>query len=400
MGRIIIILLPFFAVAQDTARVMTYNLLAYGDHGRDPYFRTVVEFVRPDILVVQEIDSLNRIPGFLFNVLNTESGEYSVATLYDGPDSDNALFFRSKKFWFLGHTVVRTALRHISEFTVRNRATGQDLIIYSVHLNAGQADSLKRAAEIDSLRKRTNRLMPGTDFLVVGDFNLYGSDEIGYRKLIDRSASGESSLVDPLSMPGVWNTAAMAPFHTQSTRVRAFGGGATGGLDDRFDMILPSRSVSEPGGIFMIPGSYRAVGNDGQHYNDSINRLPNGAVPDSVAMALHEASDHLPVVCDLLFDLPVSVPRFPPPRSRMSSVFPNPVPSSGLAVVRFTLPRGSNVRIRVYDLIGQLVHAVPDRRFGPGVHVVPWRSPASTGVYLLEVIGDGMREVHRVSVLR
>ena len=36
---------------------------------------------------------------------------------------------------------------------------------------------------------------------------------------------------------------------TQSTRTAAFGGGATGGLDDRFDLILFSQSVNDYGGI-------------------------------------------------------------------------------------------------------------------------------------------------------
>jgi hypothetical protein len=56
-----------------------------------------------------------------------------------------------------------------------------------------------------------------------------------------------------------------------------------------------------------------AVGNDGNHYNDSINRMPNAAVPASVANALHYASDHLPVTGRFVFHqtiLPLNIASF------------------------------------------------------------------------------------------
>lgn len=49
------------------------------------------------------------------------------------------------------------------------------------------------------------------------------------------------------------------------------------------------------GGIEYVSGSYPAFGNDGMHFNDSINAPPNTAVPPEVADALHYGSDHLPV---------------------------------------------------------------------------------------------------------
>ncbi|MEZ4691190.1 MAG: hypothetical protein R3A12_13915 [Ignavibacteria bacterium] len=56
-------------------------------------------------------------------------------------------------------------------------------------------------------------------------------------------------------------------------RTRSFGNGATGGLDDRFDMILNSKAVKESGGIKFYLTTYKASGNDGNHYNDSINKI-------------------------------------------------------------------------------------------------------------------------------
>jgi hypothetical protein len=39
------------------------------------------------------------------------------------------------------------------------------------------------------------------------------------------------------------------------------------------------------------------------HFNDSINRMPNNVVPEFIAQALHDASDHLPVYLDLVFPI-------------------------------------------------------------------------------------------------
>ena len=102
-------------------------------------------------------------------------------------------------------------------------------------------------------------------------------------------------------MPGTWNDASYAQYHTQSTRTRQFGGGANGGLDDRFDLILMSQAVIDAGGMQYDDGTYIPYGNDGLHYNDSINQPPNNAVGQEIANALHYSSDHLPVMASFTF---------------------------------------------------------------------------------------------------
>lgn len=277
---------------------MTYNLLNYPGQDvniRNPHFRTVISSVNPDILVVSEMMSLTGVNTFLTNVLNYDSTTYSAGFFINGPDTDNALFFKTSKFNFIFNTAIRTQLRDINEFKVTDKIFGDTLRIYAVHLKANSGDSLQRAAEVDSLRKRTNQLAAGTDFIVLGDFNIYASTESAYKKLIQNNPGDDGNFLDPLTLTGTWNRSSYAPHHTQSTRVRSFGDGATGGLDDRFDMILYSSAVKNPGGIKFIPGTYTAYGNDGQHYNDSINQIPNNAVSQTIANALHYATDHLPV---------------------------------------------------------------------------------------------------------
>ena len=280
------------------------NLVLTDTTVRNPYFRTIFSNVQPDILVCQEMTSLTGVNGFLVRVLNRVSSGYAAGTFINGPDTDNALYYKTSLFTFLSNTPIQTALRDINEFRLRHNATGDTIIIYSVHLKAGDssADSLQRAAEIDSLRKRTNSLPPNSNFIVVGDFNIYNSNELAFQKLLNQSQSGY--VKDPLNLIGNWTLGSFAPYHTQSTRVRNFGGGATGGLDDRFDMILMSHSITISGGITYVPGSYVTYGNDGNHYNDSINKPPNAVVSQQIANALHYASDHLPVYAAFGFDSP------------------------------------------------------------------------------------------------
>jgi endonuclease/exonuclease/phosphatase family metal-dependent hydrolase len=314
MSKIIFITLLFFSISypQQEIILMSYNILNYPGNDttiRNPYFIEIFSTVNPDIIVVQEIQSQQGVDGFKSNVL---LNQYEAGIFINGPDTDNAIFYKTDKFEFLSNKPIQTALRDISQFTLVYISTNDTLIIYSVHLKAssGSSNELQRAAEIDSLRKFTNTLHSGANFIVVGDFNIYRSGEPAYQKILDQTQSGY--LIDPQPLSGTWNNSSYSQYHTQSPRTRAFGGGANGGMDDRFDMILFSQTVWDSGGIMYVQGSTIPYGNDGNHYNDSINRPPNTAVSQQIADALHYASDHLPVIVTLTFDniVPVEIDLF------------------------------------------------------------------------------------------
>jgi hypothetical protein len=80
----------------------------------------------------------------------------------------------------------------------------------------------------------------------------------------------------------------MAAYHTQDPRNM---------LDDRFDMQLATRELSDAVGIEYLPGSYHVVGNTGTHVTGK--SLLSGKIDDLNEMvALITASDHLPVAAD------------------------------------------------------------------------------------------------------
>jgi endonuclease/exonuclease/phosphatase family metal-dependent hydrolase len=306
------VLLLFFTLqlsAQEKAIIMTYNVLNYPGSTstiRNPEFKKIIDEVQPDILVVQEILSQSGVDEFLSDVLT--SSNYSAGTFINGSDTDNAIFYNDSLFTFLSNIPISTDLRDINEFKLVHNIVEDTLYIYSVHLKASQGSSnvTKRLAEVNQLRMFSDKLPVNSYFIVLGDFNIYSSSEPGYQRLLDHSSSG--FVVDPINSPGSWhNNAAFSSIHTQSTRLRQFGGGATGGLDDRFDMILISQSIMNDGGITYVPNSYTTFGNDGNHFNDSINVLPNTSVSKSIADALHNSSDHLPVYATFEFEYPLPV---------------------------------------------------------------------------------------------
>lgn len=334
-------LLLFIGVSADVSgggggfRLMTWNLLnwpntlsiATDTTQRCPYFRTVVQHALPSIVVTQENQSTSGTTIFLNQVMNANGNYYRQGAFISGPDSNNGIFFLDSLFRFVSNRPIETTLRDISEFTLVYRPTGDTIRIYSVHLKAstGSSNEQQRASEVDSLRKVTNSLAPGTDFIVCGDFNIYGDYESAYQKLIRNDPWNDGHFIDPYSMTGVWNNASYSFYHTQSTRFSQVGGGASGGMNDRFDMILYSSAASQSGGLMYVPGTCLAVGNDGQHYRQSINAGTNNAVSAQVADALYGASDHLPVIAD--FEIGTAAGMTEPVAVRQLVLFP--VPASG-----------------------------------------------------------------------
>jgi endonuclease/exonuclease/phosphatase family metal-dependent hydrolase len=315
-------LLCFVVVAngQQTLKIMSYNSLNYPgtDRARDGYVVTVMQTVNPDILVVQEMTSSSGVNMYLSNILNAAGiGTYTAGTFIDGStDTENAIFYKANRITFLSNTRIPTALRDINEFKFYHAASAETLRVFSAHLKASatSSDEAKRAAEVALFRAYTNALPVGSNFLITGDFNIYGSSEAAYQALVLDQPTNDGHVVDTHPLSGSWNNGSYAAYHTQSSRTATYSdGGSTGGLDDRFDMMLFSRAMIEQGGITYTPGSLTVIGNDGAHYNMGIATMPNAAASATLAYALEHASDHLPITSVLSFDdamLPVQITSF------------------------------------------------------------------------------------------
>ncbi|MBL0061930.1 MAG: endonuclease/exonuclease/phosphatase family protein [bacterium] len=287
---------------------MTYNLLNYPGNNsasRNPEFRKILHAIDPDVLIVQEMQSSSGVNEFLNQVLNSgQPGAYSSAPFLDGPDTDNAFYYKSARVSHQGTVTLTTALRDINGYIVRPAgvtADSLDFRMYSAHLKASQGFEDDRLAEVTIVRNHLNALGPG-HYIFGGDFNLYTSNEPAFDIATQSQADNDGRLYDVLSQSGSWhNSATFASIHTQSPRLTDIGdGGSTGGLDDRFDFLLPTYQFQALPSWQVLPGSYTEFGNDGNHFGQSINNGTNTAVPDSIADALHTSSDHLPVFMDIV----------------------------------------------------------------------------------------------------
>ena len=290
-------------------KIATWNLLNFpGSTGpsREIDFRQVVDQLGLDILIVQEMTSYEGVNEFKNNVMNYSSpAKYEAATFYDGPDTDNAAFYNKSTISLITQLQIPTPLRDISEYLFEIKAgpgRGLRFRIYSAHLKAGTAadDKNERAQEATVLRNYLNDLPPNSYFLVCGDFNMESSNESAFGILAGNQSDNDGRVKDPINKLGDWyNNSAFANLHTQSTRAIQFGGGASGGLDDRFDLVLISYALDGANDLIYKQGSYLAYGNDARHLNRSVNDGTNEAVNSEIANALYEASDHLPVVIEI-----------------------------------------------------------------------------------------------------
>ncbi len=303
---VLTLLISSFVLAQDVNfRVMTYNGLKLDgtDTDRQSAFQTVLQAANPDVLLMQEIvDAAGA--DLILTALNAGGNQYSRATFINGVDTDNMLFYRTSIGTLTSQNEIPTALREFSEYVMQ--IGDNEIRFYSAHLKAssGSTNEQKRLDEVTVLRNHLNNLPAGTEFVVVGDFNMYDSNEPAYQKFIANEADNDGRAEDPLAFSGGvgdWHiNPAFANVHTQSPRTTQFGGGAHGGLDDRFDFILTSFGINDNSKVDMIPGTYTAFGNDGNHFDTSLLDGPNSAVSATVAQAIHDASDHLPVYADFV----------------------------------------------------------------------------------------------------
>ncbi|MFH1501487.1 MAG: choice-of-anchor D domain-containing protein [Candidatus Eisenbacteria bacterium] len=314
---VLLLLVAFVAMAAPASavRVCTYNVLNFpGSTGtaRVPHFRTVIQELDADVLVVQEMLSQAGVNQFLSDVMNYGApGLYVAGPFVDGYDTDNAIFYKPTVVELVSHSEISTALRNISEYVLRPvgyTSTEAEFRIYSAHLKASStsSDQAKRLAECTILRDHLNALAGGSSFMLGADLNIRASTEAAYQKLVGSEADNDGRLRDPINTPGTWyNNSYYADVHTQSPRTAQFGGGATGGMDDRFDQLLISYGLYDGEGMDYLPSTYVSFGNDGLHFNMAINSGTNYAVGATVANALHDAADHLPVYAD--FQVPAQL---------------------------------------------------------------------------------------------
>ncbi len=407
------------AWAQDTLTVMQYNLLYYGNYNsgfancnestnntqnKDENIRLILDYVKPDILTVNEFGATQALQDdFIRHNLNINGVDYWKSDNiinYAHSEIVNHIFYNSNKMALKRHAVIRTSVRDIDAyelyFKTPNLYAGDTvkLVCFVAHLKAGDSstDEGVRRSMIQNAMDFIDENYPKDNVLIMGDFNMYSSSESGYRLLTQNYSNHEILFIDPLSYVGGvgnWhNKSQFAPFHTQSTASWTDNPCRTGGgLDDRFDFILMADEIAfSYNHLRYVQGSYKAIGNDSQHFNLSVNQGVNSSVPANVANALFNASDHLPVTMKIAVDVKLGVDDNEAERLE-AHVAPNP--ASDKAVVSFFNPSQGQVLFELYSLQGQLLQREA-AAFGEGAQQYELGLHDITkGFYLLRIKHDG-----------
>ncbi|KAA0210774.1 T9SS type A sorting domain-containing protein [Ignavibacteria bacterium CHB1] len=393
--------------ANDTISVVTYNLLFYDEipQSRDTNFRKTILYIQPDVLVVQEIGSQANVDNFLTNVLNYYTpGLYTSAQFYNTSNLNVAMFYKPALFDLLNVVAIPTYPRDIMKYRLLHLKSGQVFDVFGLHLKAGNssANMNDRNNEALQLRAYTNQYPVNFNYIVCGDFNFYGDFEPAYQTLLLNNGSDIGNFKDHLNLSGTWNNYEYRFHHSQSTRTRSFGGGATGGCDDRFDFFLFSPAVVNEGGMTYVQGSSVPIGNDGNHYNDSINERPVTAVPDSIADALHYASDHLPVISKYVMVSSVSISNSGTSfisDFKLTSVYPNPFNYR----VNFSLNVSvvDEYYISIYDVNGREVAQIGKQYLTPGNYKYYFDgNELSSGNYFLRVRNSSEQIIRRIVLVK
>ena len=313
--------LLFFSIscfAQNTVKTMFYNVLEFPElnPNRITLLQDILQDYSPDIFMVCELQSQEGADVILNVGLNSNgNSNYSAAPYFEnqsgGGDLQQALFYRNDMFVLENTEIINTPVRDINKYTLLLNTESQDtnpirIYAYVTHLKSsqGSANQQLRLSMVEAFVNDTQQLEDDAFVLFAGDFNIYTSTEPAYLEILDQTNS--LAMADPIDTPGSWNNNEdFRAVHTQSTRTSSsgFGGGAGGGLDDRFDFIMVSQNMMTNPNLQYKTDSYKAYGNNGNCYNNNINDINCGGLYNQIIRdALYNMSDHLPVVMELVTD--------------------------------------------------------------------------------------------------
>ena len=314
---VIFIVLGWVASASAQIRVMHFNIAGY--QGDDAAMKAVLSAMHTD----NKMGWAQPVDIFLFNEVNNTAwpkiiaavnasapagvtytaGTYTSASGETSASGAQAMFYRSDTLTEItsGHAdIFSGASRYCDRWQMQIKGYTSALskfYVYGAHLKAstGSANEETRRTGMVAIRANADALGVGVPIIYTGDFNFYNNTETGYVAL---TAAGNGKGVDPYGT-GNWTGSSNSWKQTQAPMIVGYNGMVGGGLNDRFDFIVPSLGAADGKGISAMTSTMRVPGNDGNHYNIDINAGNNTYYPTEIARSnlladnLGMASDHI-----------------------------------------------------------------------------------------------------------
>ncbi|HSH52251.1 MAG TPA: T9SS type A sorting domain-containing protein, partial [Bacteroidales bacterium] len=327
------VLFALWANAQDTLKVMHYNLLYYGKNyyecdnntnnidEKNESLKEIIQYVQPDIFSVNELDGEGYPPieddatYLLENALNVDGEIRYRRTEFPEIFLANTVFYNYEKltlkrhyplsFYYSGTNKIFNVYQFF--FNAEDLAQTNDTVFVTcivAHLKAGSYNDNKdqRDFETKVIMNYLKNSEETGNILLLGDLNVYSPSEKAFQNLIN-PIYPEYAFNDPANQIGEWHkNYDYRYYHTQSTHISG-DCYSSGGSDDRFDFILASNDImSGTKNLQYIDHSYTTIGQDGSFFDNALNITTNTNVPVKVAQALYNMSDHLPVYLELEVD--------------------------------------------------------------------------------------------------
>ena len=307
----------------DTLTVMQYNLMYYDKEyddctsetnnvdSKDGYLRTIVEYVNPDILTVNEVNaSIASVERIKNNVLNVNGVTKYLRANFSGDFLANMLYYNSEKLELISQSTISTSPRETNVYKLKVIASGSaksdDIYLYCfvTHLKAGNysSDEEDRTTAATAIMNYISTNNITGNVLLMGDMNLYRASEGAFTTFTTPIGTSQFRFYDPINQVGDWNNNYdYRLIHSQSTHSSSEPCFSSGGMDDRFDFILSSSNIiSGTDGLKFV--DYKTIAQDGNRFNQSLISPENSSVPTDVLNALYSMSDHLPIRMQLYYD--------------------------------------------------------------------------------------------------
>ncbi|MEI8204793.1 MAG: T9SS type A sorting domain-containing protein [Bacteroidota bacterium] len=409
----------------DTIKVMTYNV---GDFGTSPtsscplfdfnlksgYLRTILNYTKADIIGMVKMNAgyafcTDTIMHYVLDSLCPgcwENGVYSVTSTYS---KANMLYFNTHKLGFISSTIIYNADPNISDIILHklyykapNLTETQDTVYLKVvlaHLKSGSGSSSDRATELAGAMSWLNaHISSNENIIFMGDLNTTKSDENCFQYLIN-STNSNTKFYDPPNQLGNWSNSSnnYAYYLTQSTRTSDPGDcNAVGGINDRFDHILLSSALMNgTDSLLYISGSYKVIGQDGNHTGIALTDAPtNTSVPANVNTALYYFSEHLPVMLSLLINNAVNT-GIASLSNKASDIiiYPNPATSE----IKISAASNNKIEgIKIFNMIGKEISftAVND------IQSTISMNEFSRGIYFIQIIDENKNVLNKKIILQ
>jgi len=373
----VLLLFNFEGFGQETFKVMFYNLLNYPMNdavaNREDDLEFILSDYQPDLFLVCELNNSTGANSVLDITRTAIDSNFEMATFVSNTSDDlsgdsnelqNLLYYDSNKFTLDEETIISTDLRDFNVYklllnTVDQGTNPIELYVIVCHLkaSAGPVNELRRFNMVVELENYLSTLPADSNVLLGGDLNVYSGNEPAFQLLLQDT--NNITLADPINRVGNWsNNPNFVDVFTQSTRTQSGLGGSAGGFDDRFDFILTSENLLGTASITYVDDSYEAYGNNGLSacYNRAINSsdcaIPGSPYSFQVRNALHNFSDHLPVILSLEANVTLSLANdnmvIDPLKLEKSII------SSELTLY-INSANYFNQRLSIYNTLGQLV---------------------------------------------